>query len=267
MRTYITGLMTELPTGTRPLPPWWAQWGALMVWGALFVIGVLFVQAQRLGGPQSSLPAGHPAFQWSDWVVLAEPAPAVKAGPLAPPEATGEVVLSDGDLALLASLNRLKPPRIAVTAVPDPFPRERPPAVPGIWEPLAQLRARQGGGGRPLVVVMRQGLALSPFQSALSWSDPAGLLIVISRTALGEDSAVNHERLRKLLLHEYGHLAGCGHHAECVMAPIRTPEELDALPSQFCDACRELIGKFPHPMPAIPDPAVRRVDPLTGEER
>lgn len=256
-----------------PQPPrrlsFWSQWGLVTVVCSLLAIGLLFLQAQRLGSASAPLPADHVALRWDGWVFLADPVPGTKPSAVLPPQATsfGDVSLRPGDLDLLVRLQQLVPEGVTFATVPDPFSPDRPPAVPSIWEPLAQQRKR-AGVTTPLVVLRRGLIPLTPFQTALSWSDPGGLVIVIDITELGSDSTLAAERLLKLLRHEYGHLARCTHASGCVMNAVRTMAEVDRLPLEYCPDCASQVRALPFGVPGEQkDPTIRIVDPVTGQER
>lgn len=256
------------PMPSREMPGFWAQWGLVLAVVVCLLVGLIFLQAQRIGSPTAPLPRDHVALTWDSWIFLAPPPPGTKPNPIAPPQGTsgGQVAIDPADLELLAAIQGLVPAGAALEIMPDPFDRDRAPTVPTVWEPLAQLRkARQPT--QPLVIFRRGEIPLSPFQQALSWSDPGGLVIVVDIRDLGTDPALMRSRLRRLLRHEYGHLAGCQHRDGCVMTAVKTMAEVDRLSDAFCPPCDANVAALPFAVPGQRDPLVRRVNPITGQER
>jgi len=256
-------------TPTEPKSPSiWAQWGLVFVVLACGTVGLIFLQAQRIGSASSPLPRDHVALSWNSWVYLAEPPPGTKPNPIAPPQGAGasKVSLQPHEIELLAALQGLLPEGASLAIEPDPFSPEHTPAVASVWEPLGILRAKRSPT-TPLVILRRGAIPLSPFQQALSWSSPTGLVIVIDITDLGDDPTLAFARLRKLVRHEYGHLAGCDHRDGCVLTPIQQMSEVDALVDEFCEPCLGKIKSLPYAVPGEHDPMVRKVNPITGSPR
>lgn len=249
-------------------PSIWAQWGLVLVVLACATVGLVFLQAQRIGSASSPLPMDHVALTWDSWVFLADPPAGSKPNPIAPPQGAGasKVSLRPGELEFLTAVQRLLPAGANLAIEPDPFSPDHDPAVSSVWAPLGKLRAKRSPIA-PLVVLRRGAIPLSPFQQALSWSSPEGLVIVIDITELGADPTVAVSRLRKIVRHEYGHLAGCTHADGCVMTPIQRMAEVDALSDEYCEPCLGKIGMLPYSVPGESDPMVREVNPITGQPR
>jgi len=243
----------------RP-PPWRTALTAAVLVG-LVLVGGLWLRTLRSGDNPTVLPNNHVALVWEDWVFLAPPAPGTRPGPLAPadPQHLGEVSLSDGDFQLLSALQAMRPDGRGVRTVPNPFATGQPPTVAGFWEPVARRRAA-AKVERPLVVFLRAPIYLSPFQTALSWSDPTGRVIVVNLEGLGLTADEMAPRIARLLRHEYGHLAGCTHRDGCVMETVSTVAQLDALPLDYCGLCMDKIGEFPFMAPQYGE-VVRKVNP------
>lgn len=231
---------------------------------ALVLVGGLWLRSLRSSGNPATLPANHVALSWSDWVFLLPPAPGEKPDVLAPadPDDLGRVTLENADFGLLSVFKSMRRDTDVIRPVPSPFAPGQPPTVAGFWEPLAKRRA-EAGEERPLVVLLRAPIYLSPFQTALAWSDPGGRLIVVDLSKLGSDSEEIATRAAKLLRHEYGHLAGCVHDDGCVMSPASDVAQLDALSNDYCGPCVDQVGEFPYTVPEY-GPVIRRVDPVTG---
>lgn len=268
MRAYITGEMDHTTATPEKSPSIWAQWGLVLVVLACATLGLVFLQAQRIGSASSPLPKDHVALTWESWVFLADPPAGTKPNPIAPPQGAGasKVSLRPGDLELLTAIESLLPKGATLAIEPDPFSPDHDPAVSSVWEPLGKLRTKRSPTS-PLVVLRRGAIPLSPFQTALSWSEPRSLVIVIDITDLGTDPALAIARLRKLVRHEYGHLAGSTHHEGCVMTAVQQMSAVDSLTEEFCDACRVKLKALPFPVPGDTDPMVREVNPITGLPR
>jgi archaemetzincin len=77
-------------------------------------------------------------------------------------------------------------------------------------------------------------------------SQLGGRAAVISLYRLWDkDSARVYLRAAKIGLHETGHLLGIGHcrSRDCLMTFVSNIENLDALPSRFCSACKYEISR------------------------
>ncbi|MCE4622793.1 MAG: archemetzincin [Desulfurococcales archaeon] len=68
--------------------------------------------------------------------------------------------------------------------------------------------------------------------------------VYASRIKYGKQEAKFKERLRKLILHELGHLLGLGHCVNyCVMRFSNNLLELDEKPDEFCEECKYKLVK------------------------
>ncbi|MEO7994616.1 MAG: hypothetical protein ABI743_09475, partial [bacterium] len=251
-------------TGRSPVA-FWGQWGLVVLLAVICLGVILTLRLQRMGEAGPSLPPDHVVTKWDGWIVMAPAAPGTKPSPTAMPDAEnpGSVSLSVAQFELLAELKKMRPDRAPMQTVPNPFPPQSPPTVAAVWEPLAKMREARKVD-KPLIVLITTPLYLTAFQKTMSWSDPGGILVVISLDGLGDSIPLAPQRIAKLLRHEYGHLAGCAHRDGCVMTPIETVEALDRLPDDYCGDCASRIQALPYRVPVY-EQVVRTVDPVTGQ--
>ncbi len=93
----------------------------------------------------------------------------------------------------------------------------------------------------PLILVVRQDLAVPGCKSVFGYAQPAkGVAIVSTFRLQHPDPAILQQRLSKVIAHEWMHLRGRHHCKEpgCLMQAVRTVEELDARGEVLCLCCR-----------------------------
>ena len=88
--------------------------------------------------------------------------------------------------------------------------------------------------GAVLVTEQDLNYGRRPFVFGIAHGDHAA--VSAARTGL------QGTRLKKLVIHELGHMLGLTHHEGCVMAVAASVEELDMLPEHLCSTCLHTLA-------------------------